>query len=118
MMRSVAKFGLGMWLGYGGVPHPCVAGVHHDAAIILALWTVTAENARGEDTPPPSTDELSPAAQIAIARGLAWLATQQEADGSFGGKSHYGRHVGITGLAGLAFLSDGNVPGRGRHAAA
>ncbi|MFH0982496.1 MAG: prenyltransferase/squalene oxidase repeat-containing protein [Planctomycetota bacterium] len=98
--------------------HLCVAGVYNDATISPALWTVAAENARGEDTPPPSTDELSPAAQIAIARGLAWLATQQEADGSFGGKSHYGRHVGITGLAGLAFLSDGNVPGRGRHAAA
>ncbi|MGD2111597.1 MAG: terpene cyclase/mutase family protein, partial [Phycisphaerae bacterium] len=48
-------------------------------------------------------------------RGLAWLAGKQAADGSYGGLSHYGPHVGITGLAGLAFISDGNTPGRGRY---
>ncbi|MFQ5590124.1 MAG: prenyltransferase/squalene oxidase repeat-containing protein [Phycisphaerae bacterium] len=31
--------------------------------------------------------------------------------------SHYGPHVGITGLAALAFMSDGDTPGRGRHGA-
>jgi hypothetical protein len=63
-------------------------------------------------------DELTLPAREAIARGLAWLARQQETDGSFGGRSHYGRHVGITGLAGMAFVSDGHVPGRGRYGAA
>jgi hypothetical protein len=48
---------------------------------------------------------------------MAWLAAQQETDGSFGSKSHYGRHVAITGLAGLAFMGDGNVPGRGPYGA-
>ncbi len=64
-----------------------------------------------------ATGELPPATQLAIAKGLAWLAARQGQDGSFGGRSHYGRHVGITGLAGMAFLSDGNVPGRGRYGA-
>ncbi len=54
--------------------------------------------------------------EAAIARGMHWLAAQQLDDGSFGSQSQYGRHVGITALAGLAFVSDGHVPGRGRHA--
>jgi len=56
--------------------------------------------------------ELEPA----INRGLAWLARQQLPDGSYGSQSQYGRHVGITALACLAFVSDGHVPGRGRYA--
>jgi hypothetical protein len=51
--------------------------------------------------------------QAAVERGLAWLAAQQAPDGSYGAMSHYGPHVGITGLAGLAFMSDGSMPGRG-----
>jgi hypothetical protein len=46
---------------------------------------------------------------------LTWLAEHQADDGSYGNLSHYGAHVGITGLAGLAFMSDGNMPGRGRY---
>jgi prenyltransferase beta subunit len=60
-------------------------------------------------------EELTPEALDAIERGLAWLARQQKPDGSFGSGSQYGRHVGITALAGLAFMSDGNLPGRGRY---
>ena len=52
----------------------------------------------------------------AVERGLTWLAAHQAEDGSFGGLSHYGPHVGITGLAGLALMADGNTPGRGRYA--
>ena len=63
-----------------------------------------------------TAEEITPALTVAVERGLAWLADQQEEDGSFGSLSHYGRHVGITGLAGLAFMSDGNAPGRGRYA--
>jgi hypothetical protein len=71
--------------------------------------------ATAADAPSANDPELPPAAQVAIAKGLVWLAAQQESDGSFGGKSHYGRHVAITGLAGLAFLSEGSVPGRGPY---
>jgi prenyltransferase beta subunit len=59
--------------------------------------------------------ELSPRLRIAVDRGLDWLARQQAADGSYGSLSHYGPHVGITGLAGLAFMSDGHTPGRGQY---
>jgi len=54
-----------------------------------------------------------------LARGLAWLASVQSADGAFepepfGGAPHF--ETGITGLALLAFLGDGNTLTRGRFA--
>ena len=70
------------------------------------------------DRPPTATpveSEMSTPQRLAVERGLTWLADQQAADGSYGNLSHYGPHVGITGLAGLAFMSDGNMPGRGHY---
>ena len=67
----------------------------------------TAENA-------PSEGEITAELDAAVARGLAYLASTQNPDGSFGG-GRYGRHVGITALACLAFLSDGHMPGRGGY---
>ena len=60
----------------------------------------------------PSTtfEELPGNARAGIERGLGALMRMQGADGSFGG-GRYGRHVGITAIAGLAFLADGNLPG-------
>ena len=67
-------------------------------------------------------------------RGLEWLASQQQANGSWTGTSGHKRgdsyvafneeawqrahdqgHPGVTSLAGLAFLASGSVPGRGPH---
>jgi hypothetical protein len=59
-------------------------------------------------------DEITPAQQAAVERGLAWLAAHQGKDGSFGGNGA-GRHAGITALAGLAFMQAGNLPGRGKY---
>lgn len=65
--------------------------------------------------PTPVAAEITVEVQRAVGAGLGWLAQTQDADGSFGSLSHYGPHVGITGLAGLAFMADGNMPGRGRY---
>lgn len=59
--------------------------------------------------------EMTPASRLAVANAMEWLAKQQADDGSYGNLSHYGPHVGITGLAGLAFISGGSTPGRGPH---
>ena len=67
-------------------------------------------------------------------RGLLWLAKHQEPCGGWAGASGHKRgdgylvffdeswqqsrgeaHPGVTGLAGLAFLAAGHVPGRGSH---
>lgn len=76
------------------------------SSVILVTLMVT--SSLGDDTP---NADLT----VAVEQGLAWLADHQKPDGSFGSMSHYGRHVGITGLAGLAFLSHGDTPGRGRY---
>lgn len=68
-------------------------------------------------TATPVESEVTLELRAAVERGLQWLARQQDDDGSYGSMSHYGPHVGITGLAGLAFMSDGNTPGRGRYGA-
>src|SRR3984893_16029811 len=53
-------------------------------------------------------------AQDAIDRGLAFLESQQNNDGSFGTVTHRG-NVAITSLCGLAFMAGGHQPGRGRY---
>jgi len=67
-----------------------------------------AENAAAEG-------EITPALNDAVSHGLARLAALQTAEGSFGG-TRYPRHVGITALSCLAFMADGNLPGRGPYA--
>lgn len=60
-------------------------------------------------------NEITPELDASIARGLAYLSQQQNADGSFG-DLRYERNIAITALACLAFMADGSVPGRGPYA--
>lgn len=62
----------------------------------------------------PLENEMTPRMHEAVASGLRYLASQQNSDGSFG-RGRYGRNVAITALSGLAFMSDGNLPGRGEY---
>ena len=57
-------------------------------------------------------DEINDAQKAAVDRGLQWLAKAQNPDGSY---SKNASSAGITGLAGLAFMSAGNLPGRGKY---
>jgi hypothetical protein len=57
---------------------------------------------------------ITPATDKAINEGLAYLAREQHADGSFGTVFHKG-NVAITSLAALAFMSGGHQPGRGKY---
>jgi prenyltransferase beta subunit len=50
----------------------------------------------------------------AIRQGLDYLASRQNPDGSFRGDL-YRRNVAVISLAGLAFMANGSVPGRGRY---
>lgn len=49
----------------------------------------------------------------AVARALDWLASQQEADGSF--PTIPNGQPGVTSLCTMAFIAHGNVPGDGRY---
>ncbi len=59
--------------------------------------------------------EITPELNRAVSQGLEALAAAQHPDGSWDGGTRYGRHVGITGLAALAFMADGHLPGRGQY---
>src|SRR5687767_247580 len=98
-------------------------------AILLSLCVVTStafaqpRTARSRESKPAPTlsepnqvrgDEITPAQQAAVERGLAWLAAHQGKDGAYGGNGA-SRHAGITALAGLAFMQAGNLPGRGKY---
>lgn len=61
-------------------------------------------------------DPLTPAQERSIRKGLEWLAKHQSKDGSWGSQGQNGSYrMAMTGLAGLAFLTTGTVPGRGRY---
>ena len=59
-------------------------------------------------------DEITPELTAAVARGLAYLASEQNPDGSFG-SGRYAQNVAVTSLACIAFMADGHLPGRGRY---
>lgn len=61
-----------------------------------------------------AADEITPELTASIQKGLAALATKQQDDGSFGG-DRFGRSVAITALSCLAYMADGNLPGRGPY---
>ncbi len=97
----------------------CRAGFLFGCALIAArTW--------GADLPPNDSapkgiaaqpnqvrgDEITPRQQLAVEKGLQWLADHQGADGSFGQGLH---QAAITSLAGLAFMEQGNLPGRGKY---
>jgi squalene cyclase len=58
---------------------------------------------------------ITPEIQQAIERGLKYLAVQQHDNGSFGQQRSYQRNVAVTSLCGMAFLSAGHTPGRGKY---
>lgn len=58
--------------------------------------------------------EISEDSDRAVEMGLAALAAQQTENGSFG-DGRYANNVAVTALACLAFMADGNVPGRGAY---
>ncbi|MBX3436778.1 MAG: terpene cyclase/mutase family protein [Planctomycetaceae bacterium] len=58
---------------------------------------------------------ITPPTQAAIDAGLAWLASQQHADGSFGSVFAYQQNVAVAGLCGMSFLASGSTPGRGPY---
>ena len=116
---SLAKggWGVGVPLTSRGISHG-----HVVALIVLIAFANRAATYAVQDEPTedkaPSVEVAEPFVEItselnaAIGHGLAYLASVQSEDGSFGA-SRYGRHVGITALACLSFMADGHLPERG-----
>ena len=74
------------------------------AAVIL----MAALPGRAEEILPK---HITPKTQAAIQKGLDFLAKSQSQDGSFSSGDDGGHYpVGMTSLAGMAFLANGNTP--------
>jgi hypothetical protein len=71
------------------------------------------EAVRG-DVPEGAAELITPETDRAIQLGLAWLARNQNADGSYGTSTYRG-NIAVTSLAGLAFMASGSSPGRGPY---
>lgn len=71
-----------------------------------------------EETKRPTIERdlqlITPGAERAIANGLAYLARNQHAQGSFGSGQYTG-NIAVSSLAGLALLSSGSTPGEGPY---
>jgi prenyltransferase beta subunit len=65
----------------------------------------------------PIANEITPEQQQAVEKGLEYLASRQNTEGSFGNAGAYGATAAITSLSGIAFMADGNLPGRGKYGA-
>ena len=69
----------------------------------------------GRDNP-LSGNEITPAQQAAVDKGLAYLAAHQNPDGNFGGMNGGGgAGSAITALSAVALMAAGNLPGRGKY---
>lgn len=62
---------------------------------------------------PLSGQEINEPQKEAVEKGLDALAKKQLKDGTFG--QSMGRHVGVTALCAMAFMQQGNLPGRGKY---
>jgi hypothetical protein len=93
---------------------------------ILLCVALAPATAFAQVKPPPAGENLSPELDARIAQGLAYLARQQQADGSFqnrekgGGENNgsprfAGPKVALTGLSLMAYLAAGRMPGTGKH---
>ena len=87
------------------------------ALALTVCCTVARPAAKPEDRSAQNAaldGEITPELDAAVARGLAFLAAAQDTDGSFDG-GRFGKNVAITSLCCLAFMADGNLPGRGLY---
>ena len=91
------------------------------AGLALGLIAVVTSAAPAADVPKTvetsGLDYITAETQASINSGLDYLASRQNENGSFGSTTAYSGNVAITGLSGMAFLSAGHTPGRGKHGA-
>jgi hypothetical protein len=59
-------------------------------------------------------NEITPELTASVNRGLRYLAGAQTPDGAFG-DGRFGKNVAVSALAGIAFMADGHLPGRGEY---
>lgn len=92
---------------------PCDRRAFFQRAALTGLAMAPSALARQQPPATPNADFITPEAQGAIDRGLAYLSRVQADNGAFmdGNNSN----VAVTGLSGLALMAGGHQPARGRY---
>jgi hypothetical protein len=85
------------------------------AALLVFAPPVRASETRRAPLPQALRDGEFATVTAAVDRALAWLATQQEADGAFETPPRQIGQPGVTALAVMSLLSRGHVPGVGPY---
>jgi hypothetical protein len=83
--------------------------------MVFGVWSESSAQDTSASVEASGKRLITPETQRAIDAGLNFLAVRQHADGSFGSGSVYRRNVAVSALGGMAFLSAGHTPGRGRY---
>ena len=90
--------------------------LHSVLCLLFVCGIGAAEEEDGATEDAGSFVEITPKLEAAVEHGLSWLARNQAPDGSWGADGFSGQYqMAMTGLAGLALLSAGHFPGRGRY---
>jgi hypothetical protein len=108
-----------------------IPGLLTTALVLLPAANAIEPTALPQSPAPRGDDSVAivvtPEQEAAVDRGLAWLAGTQSPDGSWVAKIGYKLnsgynytaddkgHLGVTALAGMAFLAGGHLPGRGQY---
>jgi hypothetical protein len=78
--------------------------------MVVSLGAALAPRAQAQQSPSTiKNEEITPAGEAALERGLEWLAKNQGPDGNWGSSD-----LGLVSMGALAFMSAGHAPGRGR----
>lgn len=96
------------------------------AAAIAVSMVASPAGAPAQDRPQGIAGDLvTRDVKQAIGRGLDWLASRQNSNGSWNCKIGYklfedyhgedGQDVGVTALCGMAYMGAGHIPNRGKH---
>ena len=85
------------------------------SVVWISLAAVACAQSETLDDPAKTAKQLyTPQIRRTVDKALRFLSQNQNEDGSFGRVGN-GQNVGVVGLCGLAFMSNGSTPGRGPY---
>jgi hypothetical protein len=84
---------------------------------LISVGSLSVDSPARADVPPPLPPMVTQEAQMAIDRGLEYLARTQSREGAWREQGYMGSYpVAMTALAGMALLANGNTMTQGKYA--